>query len=267
MKFTLSTLLAASVISFSAQAVEVVAFWGFEDDYDTMGAAVSKIDFAADVDNTSSNDANLQAFLGNADNLDQNGGGGFGYTSPTSGIAYGGTRSVKFDDVRGGGNDFDILGVSSFSIDRNDDLGVLAGEDFGNDGLIYITLSTLGFNDLSIRFDIESTPGFLAESFDLFYRVGGSGTWFRDSDQNNIPITGYTSVDADNSIAESGSISLNSLLANQASVEIIINDFAEFGNNELELDNFEIIGEVVPEPSSALLSAFGMLALLGRRRR
>ncbi len=71
----------------------VVSFWGFTDDYDQSGA--SRLNFAADVDNSIDQSAQLQAFLGNANELDTNGVGGFApYTSTVSGITYGPTRLI-----------------------------------------------------------------------------------------------------------------------------------------------------------------------------
>ncbi|TWU43237.1 hypothetical protein Q31b_22750 [Novipirellula aureliae] len=270
----------AAVLALSAtlqnasQAAEVVAFWGFADDYDFEGTGVgganpSKINFAAEVNNTPGA-ANLQAYLGIPDELDPNGGGGSrAYTSPTSGITYAPTRTVKWDDLKGGGDSFDIGGVDTFMVDKLDGDGPLAN-DFGNDALMYITFDGTGFKDFEFRFDIEATPDDLADSFDVFYRVGGSGTWFRDPSQNNISLSfqDYDVVDPDNQFALSGQISLSSSLNNQASIELIINDFAENGNNEMEIDNFEIIGSAVPEPGSfACLAACTGLSLIVRRRK
>lgn len=250
------------------QAQEVVAFWGWENDYDFSATAPNKLDFAGDVDNTVSNNANLQAFLGDVNNFDLNGGGGFvPYTSAASGITYDPTRTVKWDDLRGGGDDFDIGGTTSFQVDRNDGAGAQA-DDFGNDALLYAIFDGTGFRDFEFRFDAESTPGALAESFDVFYRVGGSGTWFRDADQNNIPLVyeDYPTPDPENQFTDSGFISLNSALNGQSQIEIIVSDFAEFGNEELEIDNFEIVATAIPEPSSVVfVLAIGMAGLVRRR--
>lgn len=262
--FLTVTLIACSV----SNAQEVVAFWGWEDDY-AFNDTDTKFDFAGDVDNTASGNANLQAFLGDATNFDANGGGGFiSYTSSASGETFDPTRTVKWDDLRGGGDDFDIGGQTIFSVDRNDGAGA-ADDDFGNDALLYLIFDGTGFEDFEFRFDAESTPGDLAESFDVFYRVGGSGTWFRDADQNNIGLTyqDYDPVDDENQFADSGFISLNSALNNQSQIEIIVSDFAEFGNEELEIDNFEIVGIAVPEPASAIaILALSMVGLIQRRR-
>ena len=248
-------------------ATEVVAFWGFADDYD-FTTNPFKQDFAADVDATATGDANLQAYLGVPDELDNNGGGGFvSYTSATSGITYGPTRTLKFDDARGSGPDFDIGGVTTFLVDKNDGAGALI-DDFSNDAMMYITLNGTGFSDFQIRFDIEGEPSNLPNTFDIFYRVGGpTGTWFRDFDQNNIGLTfiDHVPADPDNQYADSGLIALSPMLNGASSIEIILNDFAEGGNGEVEFDNIEIIGTRVPEPTTALLLV-AALAIAGSVR-
>lgn len=96
-----------------AHGASVVAFWGFADSYD-FTENPNKQDFAADVDATLAGDASLQAYLGNADELDDNGGGFVPYTSATSGVTYDPTRTLKYDDLRGGGDDFDLGGSRRF---------------------------------------------------------------------------------------------------------------------------------------------------------
>lgn len=250
-----------------AASPSVVAFWGFSEDYD-FPANPNKQDFAADVDATATGDANLQAYLGVADELDDNGGNGFAYTSPVSGIAYGPTRSLKWDDLKGGGDDFSIDGVDTFQVDKQDGAGPVA-DDFGNDALVYLSLNGAGHSGFGVRFDIEGTPGDLPDSFDLFYRVGGAGsTWFRDPDQNNIGLSfmDYDPVDPENQFASSGLISLSTALDNAESIEIILSDFAENGNNEMEIDNVEIVATAIPEPTGALTLLAGAACLLTRCR-
>jgi len=63
--------------------------------------------------------------------------------------------------------------------------------------------------------DVGVDPeSFLPETFDVFYRVGGSGTWFRDPLQNNIPLA-FSDLDPanpdpdpdpENQVADSGPI-------------------------------------------------------------
>jgi hypothetical protein len=257
------------IFSSSVNARDVVAFWGFADHPDfTMSP--NKQEYDADVDATVAGNAYLQAYLGVADELDNNGGAGFvSYTSPTSGISYGPTRDLKFDDIRGGGNNFDIGGVTTFQVDKNDGAGPLA-ENFGNDALLYFTFDGSGYQDFEIRFDVEGTPGELPPSFDIFFRTGGTGgIWYRLLSQNNIPLSfvDYLPADPENQYADSGVIALSPIL-NGASIELIINDFvAGDGNGQMELDNIEITANLtVPEPASLMLLGLGLMAAAGRRR-
>lgn len=265
------TLILAASLSLTASGAalsdEVVAFWGFVEDYN-FATNPNKQDFTPDVDATASGDANLQAYLGVADELDDNGGGGFAYTSPVSGVSYGPSRSIKWDDLKGGGGDFDLGGVAEFQVDKLDGSGP-ATDDFGNDALIYLTLDGTGFTDFRLRFDIEGTPGDLPDSFDIFYRVGGAGaTWFRDPSQNNIGLAflDYDPVDPENQFADSGLIPLPAALNQAASIELILSDFAENGNSEMEIDNVELVATRVPEPTTVAILAAGLLAANRRCR-
>ena len=272
MKFTqllfIPALLAATCFLFPSQAnaqTDVIAFWDFGTDFDFADGfdGPNAQDFPASefgVDNTVSNNANFQAFLGDAANLDCNGGGGFvSYTSPVSGITVGPSRTVKWDDLRGGGDDFDINGQTIFNVIRGDNDA--AEDDFGNDALSYLSFNATGFQDLQFRFDIEGTPGqpdpnnpnaeiedTLPTQFDVFIRTTGpNGTWFRPDELNNIEIEffDYDPVDPENQFGETGYISLGSALDNASQVEIIFNDFdGETANDEMEIDNFEIVGNV-----------------------
>jgi len=158
--FLLPTILLAACC-FSNTEVEaqtdVVAFWGFENDF-LFPDGTNAQDFAADVNNTVGN-PNLQGFIGDGTELDSNGGGGFRpYTSSVSGATFGPSRTIRWTDARGGGNDFSIAGQTLFDV-AEDGGPVVSGEDFGNDALVYITLDATGFQDLELRFDLEGTPG------------------------------------------------------------------------------------------------------------
>ena len=239
----------------------------------------------------------MEVYLGNAGNLDGNGGGGFlGYTSPVSGNTFGPTRTVRFDDLAGGGEDFDINGQNLFTVDTNDGAGPLDNENFGNDALLYFTFDGTGFQDFQIRFDAEGTPfddnpadpnvpePTLPDGFDIFYRTTGpNGVWFREADQNNVllipngpetdPENQNLSIDANEDGVADEYVSLAAALDGQGSIEIIINDFdGGDGNGELEIDNIEIVANAVPltsvpEPSSACLLTLGLFGFAARRRR
>ena len=282
---------------------DVVAFWQFQD-YDFRDAVEAQDDadlagrfsLPPEVNNSS---ANLEVFLGNAGNLDGNGGGGYtDYTSPVTGMNFVPTRTVKFDDLAGGGPAFDIGGVDQFFVDENDGAGAVLGDPgtFGNDALLYLTLNGTGFENFQLRFDAEGTPfapidpdnpdappePTLPDGFDIFYRTSPGGTWFREADQNNIPLipdpNGASDADNQSLIIDANEdgvedlyVSLAAALNNASSIEIIINDFdGGDGNGELEIDNLEIVADsinAVPEPSSACLITLALLGLAGRRRR
>ena len=250
---------------------DVVAFWGFENNFDFADGAdgPNMQDHLADVDNTASGNANLQAFLGDAGDLDDNGGGGFAsYTSPVSGMTFLPTRTIRFDDLAGPGDDFSIAGQSLFVVDSNDGLGPVAGDDFGNDALIYITLDGTGFQDFQFRFDIEGTPfdpdpdadpvtgvleepeSFLPDEIDVFYRTTGpGGTWFRDRNNFDLTFGPLDPTDLENQVGSTGGyVALNEALDNASQIEIIISDFDRNGNGEMELDNIEIVANAVATP-------------------
>lgn len=247
---------------------DVVAFWGFQNNFNFGDGAdgPNMQDHLADVDNTASGGANLQTYLGDAADLDDNGGSGFrSYTSPVSGMTFFPTRTIKWDDLAGPGDDFSIAGQTLFDIDFNDGLGPVSGEDFGNDALVYITLDGTGFQDFQFRFDIEGTPfdpdpsidpvtglpeepaSFLPDEVDVFYRTTGpGGTWFRELNNFDLTFEDFDPANPDNQAGDTGGyVSLNAALNNAAQIEIIFSDFDSDGNGEMELDNIEIVANVI----------------------
>ena len=55
------------------------------------------------------------------------------------------------------------------------------------------------------------------------------------------------------------------MLNGSSTIEIVLNDFAENGNGEVEFDNIEIIGTRVPEPTSTLLVVAAFATAAGLR--
>lgn len=267
---TLAFTLFASIPA-TSNAAEVIAFWDFNTPYDLTGeaTAATKINFTPTVDNTIAGNANLQAFGGRGADLRQDSGSGkLSYTSPISGITYAAGSTLEWDDLAGGGgDDFDIGGVEVFSVNK---AGVTGPDDFGNDALMYLTLDTTNFRNLQVRFEVEGDPANLPSTFDIFTRTSASDTWFRTDSQNNIALTfqDYPDpLDGPDQFALTGFISLTSAFDNAGMVELIISDFNEFGNDEMEIDNLEIIGTAVPEPSTLAALAIGGLVVVARRRR
>jgi len=247
---------------------DVVAFWGFAQnfDFDDGADGPNFQDHLADVDNTVAGGANLQTYLGDAGDLDDNGGGGFtSYTSPVTGATFGPSRTIRWTDLSGPGDDFSIAGQSLFNVDFNDDLGPISGEDFGNDALVYITLDGTGFQDFQFRFDIEGTPfdpnpdidpvtglpgepeSFLPDEVDVFYRTTGpGGTWFRAFNNFDLTFLPFDPANPDNQAGDTGGyVPLDAALNNASQIEIIFSDFDSDGNGELELDNIEIVANAI----------------------
>ena len=283
--FAFSTFLICSVglISRAHAQTDVVAFWHFEgfdvrDELDLIPEDIAgRIEVEADVDNTAGT-AVLQAFLGDATALDGNGGGGFvPYTSPVSGESFGETRTIRFDDSRGGGQDFfigDDPNNNTFLIDEGQGEGPVV-DDFGNDALLYVLFDGTGFRDFQFRFDLEGTPNdpldpdnqILPEDFNISYRITGpDGVFFLE---NNVELfqVGLPDELNENQRLNTGEgyFSLSSALDNASTIEIVINDFD--GNDELEFDNFEIVATSIPEPSSASLLMLVCMGVASRRRR
>ncbi len=215
---------------------EVLAFWNFGDGPD--GSDYSE---AVKVNNTA---GTPQIFIQKADK-DGNGKNGASYMSSDSGVSYDATRAGGWDDFAKSGGD--------------------------NDGEIIISLNTTGFKDLFIRFDLR------AESVDdLFNRLDFDYSLSALEDENGtMAFQGGTAVDIANNFDVSlvnnvwgvfefdlsGVTALNDL----GIVNLRLNDFQ--GNDELIVDNVEIIGAAIPEPSSLTLALLACLLVRWRRRR
>ena len=270
---SLALLLAACSLTLNQEnaQTDVVAFWGFQQNFNFADGAdgPNMQDHLADVDNTVSGGANLQTYLGDAGDLDDNGGGGFtSYTSPVTGATFGPSRTIRWTDLSGPGADFSIAGQTLFNVDFLDGLGPIAGEDFGNDALVYITLDGTGFQDFQFRFDIEGTPfdpspdidpvtglpeepeSFLPDEVDIFYRTTGpSGTWFRMLNNFDLTFLPIDPANPENQVGNTGGyVPLDAALNNASQIEIIFSDFDSDGNGEMELDNIEIVANAVPTP-------------------
>ena len=230
---------------------EVVAFWNFpvEDDFPGENAPVNYWDFGTAI-GSRAEESLLKAFIGAAmkdldPNIDPNGGKGLPFTSEVSGLSYEESRSLHWEDLKGGGNNFEIDGSSTVIQNRGE--GPRQG-DFSNDALVYIQLDGSGLSDFEIRFDVQVDKSTPATSFDLFYRIDGAGgIWYRSEAYDNL------SLNLDAEFEGSATVVLPEELDDQANIELILNDFDEGdppGNSDLEIDNVEITA--VPEPAAAL---------------
>jgi hypothetical protein len=124
----------------------------------------------------------------------------------------------------------------------------------GPDAEWILTINTTGWKDIAIRWDYrsEETP-----SFDLHYRVGGSGAW-----GSILADWRITADDAWHPF--SYDLSFISQIEGQPIVEFRVEDMELLGNGRFIFDNLELTG--VPEPCSFVLLALGSLALTGKRR-
>ena len=130
----------------------------------------------------------------------------------------------------------------------------------GPDAEVLIEFSTLGYKDVSVRFDYRSEG---AVSFDLAYSLNNVDfTQVADNESIN--------VNWDNDIFETVSLdfSSTSALNNQGTLYFRIDDLEEgTGNDRFAFDNFEISANPIPEPSTGVLLGSAFLIALRRRRR
>ncbi len=130
----------------------------------------------------------------------------------------------------------------------------------------FFTPSTHAAAGNAVTFTITAASGFrfsldgfsfLARSTatappDIGFRIGADRYDFSESYSNNSAVT---------------SISSSSLgYASLTSATISIQGWNSSGTGALQLDNIVLSGNVIPEPSTAILCMFGALALLRRRR-
>ena len=246
---------------------EVVAFWNFpfEDDFPGESAPVNYWAFGTAI-GSRAEESLLTAFIGAAmkdldPNIDPNGGNGLAYTSEVSSITYPESHSLRWEDLRSPGNNFEIDGSSDVFQDRGE--GPIL-EDFSNDALVYIQLDGSGLSDFEIRFDVQVDNSTPATSFDLFYRIDGAGgIWYRSPAYNNL------SLNLDAEFEGTATVILPEALDDQGNIELILNDFDEGDpkpNDNLEIDNVEITA--APEPTAALgaLTSTLTLGILRARR-
>ena len=186
-------------------------------------------------------------------------------TAPTSGVASG-TAVLTLAD-----GDLDANGKDGVSY--MDAAGILhdpgqagAWNDIkvtGPDAEVIIQFSSLGYEDLALRFDYRSEG---ADFFDLWYSVNGIDfVQVLDNDPRidvnwALPGNPFGTVTAD----LSGVVPMQ----NATTVYLRIDDLEEMtGNDRFAIDNIEITGEPIPEPQVAFLLVASLVLGIGRRTR
>ena len=186
-------------------------------------------------------------------------------TDPTSGVASGTAVLTLADgDLDANGKDgfayTDIVGTA------HDPGQAAAWNDVkvsGPDAEVIIEFTSLGYEDLAVRFDYRSEG---AEFFDLAYSLNGT-----DFTQHLDNQAGFNvNWDDVGSPFETVSVDLGGVAALQNATKVYLrfDDFEEEdGDDRFAFDNFEITGNAIPEPQVALLLGMALLLGLGRRAR
>ncbi len=150
--------------------------------------------------------------------IDDNGKGGTAYTDNES-VSHPAGSAIAWNDIKGDGDDAEL----------------------------WITLSTLDWSDIVVRFDYRIDDDNSNDSYDLEYSIDGGYTWTR-------PINNQTLTDDDNWHIESIDLSAENSLENQPCVIFRFSDFDNDGNNEFRFDNIELIGtQNAPDPNAPII--------------
>ena len=176
-----------------------------------------------------------------------------------------------------GGNAFSQFGISSAAGKS------MAWDDVSksgdNDAEFFLTVSTLGYRNINLYFDILGNEDAGILSFDLKYDfnalvdtnpadVSGTIKDFNEGSSNDflnneaLPAS-INAIDADFTQI---SVSFASTLDNQNFVAIRLDDFKD--NDAMSIDNLVITGTVIPEPSTYAigLASLALVFALFRRR-
>lgn len=213
-------------VAIPAQGATQLVLWTFGPDSDGYTT------------NATSGVASGSAMLTLADGeIDTNGKNGVDYTDSQGSLHTGG-RSAAWDDVKVTGPDAEAM----------------------------IEFSTLGYEDIAIRFDYRSEG---TESFDLAYSLNGTDfTQVVDGSGNVIDNrslnVNWASGDFD---SFSASLSGTPTLENVGTIYLRLDDLEEGdGNDRFAFDNLEITASAIPEPSTALLLVTALCFGFRRKR-
>ena len=114
----------------------------------------------------------------------------------------------------------------------------------------FAAIDTSEYTNLTVSFDFAVSANVDVGSFEIFLNGVGLGAveFFNDPDSGT----------------ETGSISIP--VADAANVALALSGTLNSSADTLELDNFTLSGDAIPEPTTALLGGLSLLALLRRRR-
>ena len=244
--FLFSMLLVGAISSQKANA-EIIAFWDFNTPFDFPDESLQIIHDASIGNGT--------LYQQRAD-TDGNGKGGVAFSDPASGIDVIDGRSIAWDDIAKNGD---------------------------NDAEIFVEISTLGFTNLEVRFDLRGNGDGTDEinrydldvdlnplvdisvSFDNGNRTGTIKD-FAVADPTSILNNREINANGSTFITESIDLSSHTELNNQTTVALRFDDFQE--NSSMRIDNLLITGvTAIPEPTSAaFLVALSVMPLIRRRR-
>lgn len=126
----------------------------------------------------------------------------------------------------------------------------------GKDAEWIMTINTTNWEDMTIRWDYKAWEP-ETSTFDLDYRIGGSGIWSVILNNRSITADGtYHSFSYD--------LSGITAIENQSIVEFRFYDLDRYGNGKFAFDNLELSG--VPEPCTIFLLSLGGVAVLRKRK-
>ena len=128
---TILSLVVTTTFLTNAQSASLIAYWDFDNGFEEADEDPQIVHPASQGAGT--------LFQQRAD-TDGNGKGGVAFSDPALGINSAGDRSFAWDDVSKSGD---------------------------NDGEFFIVISTVGFQGINIRFDVEGNPDGGVTSFDL----------------------------------------------------------------------------------------------------
>lgn len=150
--------------------------------------------------------------------IDDNGKSGFAYTD-VLGVVHPAGKAIAWDDIKGDGDDAEL----------------------------WITISTLDWSNLSIRFDYQIDDDGSNDSYDLEYSIDGGFTWSK-------PVNNASLTDDNSFNQEFIDLSAQNALDNQPCVIFRFSDFDNDGNNEFRFDNIEITGvKSVPDVNAPIV--------------